>query len=54
VPSTEGRNVHSQFTEERENVRRAAVLGYLGVLATFASVTIVPYGILPGEQLETG
>ena len=43
----EGASVYSRHAEKREHVGRATILGFLSVLAVFASVTIVSYGILP-------
>jgi arginine:ornithine antiporter/lysine permease len=43
----EGASVYSRHARRREDVGRATVLGFLSVLAVFASVTIVSYGILP-------
>jgi arginine:ornithine antiporter/lysine permease len=43
----EGASVYSRHAERREDVGRATILGFLSVLAVFASVTIVSYGILP-------
>ena len=47
----EGASVYSRHAKRREDVGRATVLGFLGVLATFASVTIVSYGILPYNEI---
>jgi arginine:ornithine antiporter/lysine permease len=47
----EGASVYSRYARRREHVGRATVLGFLGVLAVFASVTIVSYGILPRAEL---
>ncbi|HMQ24380.1 MAG TPA: basic amino acid/polyamine antiporter [Acidimicrobiales bacterium] len=47
----EGASVYSRYAKKREDVGRATVLGFLMVLAIFASVTIVSYGILPREQI---
>ena len=47
----EGASVYSRHAKRREDVGRATVLGFLGVFATFASVTIVSYGILPYREL---
>ena len=47
----EGASVYSRFAQRREHVGRATVLGFLSVLAVFASVTIVSYGILPRSEL---
>ena len=47
----EGASVYSRYARRREDVGRATVLGFVGVLATFASVTIVSYGILPRSEI---
>ncbi|GAA4871606.1 basic amino acid/polyamine antiporter [Saccharopolyspora cebuensis] len=47
----EGASVYSRHARRREDVGRATVLGLLSVLAVFASVTIVSYGILPRERI---
>ncbi|GAA1979319.1 basic amino acid/polyamine antiporter [Isoptericola halotolerans] len=47
----EGASVYSRHARRREDVGRATVLGFLSVLAVFASVTIVSYGIVPAEDL---
>jgi arginine:ornithine antiporter / lysine permease len=47
----EGASVYSRYARRREDVGRATVLGFLGVLAVFATVTIVSYGILPRAEL---
>ncbi len=47
----EGASVYSRKARRREDVGRATVLGFLGVLATFASVTIVSYGVVPRAEL---
>jgi arginine:ornithine antiporter/lysine permease len=47
----EGASVYSRHAERRKDVGRATVLGLLSVLAVFASVTIVSYGILPEEEI---
>jgi arginine:ornithine antiporter/lysine permease len=49
----EGASVYSRHARRREDVGRATILGFVSVLAVFASVTIVSYGILPmGEIAE--
>jgi arginine:ornithine antiporter / lysine permease len=48
----EGAAVYSRYAKRRQDVGRATVLGFLGVLALFASVTIFSYGILPRAGLE--
>ena len=47
----EGASVYSRYARRREDVGIATVVGFLGVLAVFASVTIVSYGILPRAEL---
>ena len=47
----EGASVYSRFAKKREDVGRATVLGFVSVLAVFASVTVVSYGILPREDI---
>ncbi|MEU8897471.1 basic amino acid/polyamine antiporter [Nocardia sp. NPDC048505] len=47
----EGASVYSRYARRREDVGRATVLGFLCVLAVFASVTMVSYGILPRREL---
>lgn len=47
----EGATVYSRYARRREDVGRATVLGFLGVLALFSLVTIVSYGVLPRAQL---
>jgi len=47
----EGASTYSRHAEKREDVGRATILGFLGVLAIFASVTIVSYGTLPYQQI---
>ncbi|MBL8778642.1 MAG: amino acid permease [Acidimicrobiales bacterium] len=47
----EGASVYSRYAKRREDVGRATILGFVMVLAIFASVTIVSYGILPREQI---
>jgi arginine:ornithine antiporter/lysine permease len=48
----EGASVYSRHAKRREDVGRATVLGLLSVLAVFASVTVVSYGILPISELS--
>jgi len=43
----EGASNYSRFAQKREHVGIATVTGFLGVLALFASVSILSYGILP-------
>jgi arginine:ornithine antiporter / lysine permease len=40
----EGASVYSRLARRREDVGRATLLGFLSVLAIFASVTMVSYG----------
>jgi arginine:ornithine antiporter / lysine permease len=47
----EGASVYSRYAQKREHVGRATVLGFLSVVAVFASVTIVSYGILPRSEI---
>ncbi len=47
----EGASVYSRYAQKREDVGRATVFGFLGVLAVFASVTVVSYGILPRAEI---
>jgi arginine:ornithine antiporter/lysine permease len=47
----EGASVYSRYAKRREDVGRATVLGFLSVLAIFASVTLLSYGVMPTEQL---
>ncbi len=47
----EGASVNSRHARRRSDVGRATVLGFLSVLAVFASVTIVSYGVLPRDQI---
>ncbi len=47
----EGASVYSRMARKREDVGRATVLGFLSVLAVFASVTIVSFGILPQAEI---
>ena len=48
----EGASVYSRHAKRREDVGRATVLGFLGVFALFASVTIVSYGLVPMDQIS--
>lgn len=47
----EGASVFSRHARRRRDVGRATVMGFLSVLAVFASVTIVSFGILPAEEI---
>jgi arginine:ornithine antiporter/lysine permease len=47
----EGASNYSRFAEKREDVGVATVTGFLGVLALFASVSILAYGVLPRAEI---
>lgn len=47
----EGASNYSRFAKKREDVGVATVVGFLGVLALFASVSILAYGILPRAEI---
>jgi len=47
----EGASNYSRFAQKREDVGIATVTGFLSVLALFASVCILSYGILPREEI---
>lgn len=47
----EGASVYSRYAKRREDVGKATVLGFLSVLALFASISILSYGILPQAEL---
>ena len=47
----EGASNYSRFAKKREDVGIATVTGFLSVLALFASVCILSYGILPREEI---
>jgi arginine:ornithine antiporter/lysine permease len=48
----EGASVYSRYAKRRQDVGKATVVGFLGVLVLFASVTIFSYGILSRAELE--
>jgi arginine:ornithine antiporter/lysine permease len=48
----EGASVYSRHAASRADVGRATVLGFLSVLAVFASVTIVSYGVIPAADIS--
>jgi arginine:ornithine antiporter / lysine permease len=48
----EGASNYSRFAKKREDVGKATVIGFLGVLALFASVSILSFGILPREEIQ--
>lgn len=47
----EGASVYSRLAQRREDVGRATLLGFFSVLALFASVTLVSYGVMPQAEL---
>jgi arginine:ornithine antiporter / lysine permease len=47
----EGASVYSRYAQKRSDVGRATVLGFLSVLALFASVTLLSYGTLPRAEM---
>lgn len=47
----EGASVYSRYAKRRRDVGKATMLGFTSVLALFASVSILSYGILPREQI---
>ena len=47
----EGASVYSRHARKREDVGKATVLGFLSVLALFASISILSYGILPKDEI---
>jgi arginine:ornithine antiporter / lysine permease len=47
----EGASVYSRMARKREDVGRATVIGFLSVLAVFAMVTLVSYGVMSQGQL---
>lgn len=47
----EGASMYSRFARKREDVGRATVLGFVGVLGVFALVTLVSYGAMPQGEL---
>jgi arginine:ornithine antiporter/lysine permease len=47
----EGASVYSRYAKRREDVGTATVLGFLSVLALFASISILSYGILPKGEI---
>lgn len=47
----EAASVFSRHARRRQDVGRATVLGFIGVAAVFASVTIVSYGVLPRAEI---
>ena len=49
----EGASVFSRLARRREDVGRATLLGFVSVLALFASVTLVSYGVMPRSDLAS-
>jgi arginine:ornithine antiporter/lysine permease len=47
----ESASVYSRHAKRREDVGKATLLGFSSVLAVFASVTIVSYGIIPYQEI---
>src|SRR5690606_14821734 len=47
----EGASVYSRYARRRKDVGRATVLGFLSVLARFASSSILSYGTLPPPEI---
>lgn len=47
----EGASNYSRLAKKRQDVGVATVVGFLGVLALFASVSILAYGILPRAEI---
>nr|WP_306349473.1 amino acid permease [Glutamicibacter sp. MNS18] len=47
----EGASVYSRYAKKRADVGKATVLGFLSVLALFASISILAYGILPKTEI---
>ena len=47
----EGASIYSRYSEKRSDVGVATVVGFLGVLCLLILVTVLPYGILPREEL---
>jgi len=48
----EGASNYSRYAQKREDVGFATVIGFLAVLALFASVSILSFGILPRSELQ--
>lgn len=47
----EGASVYSRLARRREDVGRATLLGFVSVLAIFAAVTMVSYGVMARDDL---
>jgi arginine:ornithine antiporter/lysine permease len=48
----EGASNYSRFAKKREDVGTATLVGFLGVLALFASVSILSYGVMPRAEIQ--
>ncbi len=48
----EGASNYSRFAKKREDVGTATLVGFLGVLALFASVSILSYGVIPRAEIQ--
>ena len=48
----EGASNYSRFAKKREDVGFATVLGFLSVLALFASVSILSFGVMPRAEIQ--
>jgi arginine:ornithine antiporter / lysine permease len=48
----EGASVYSRYAKRRQDVGRATVIGFAGVLALMVAVTVFSYGILSRAELE--
>lgn len=48
----EGATVYSRYARRREDIGRATLSGFLGVLAVFALVTLVSFAALPAADLR--
>ncbi len=48
----EGASNYSRFAKKREDVGFATVVGFLGVLALFASVSILSFGVMPRAEIQ--
>ena len=48
----EGASNYSRFAKKREDVGTATVVGFLGVLALFASVSILSFGVMPRAEIQ--
>jgi arginine:ornithine antiporter/lysine permease len=48
----EGASNYSRFAKKREDVGTATVMGFVGVLALFASVSILSFGVMPRAEIQ--